>query len=171
MLFSTHIVILSQEVLILNMKDCINIESCYDNPDALLVTHLELEFIKFIAEIAYLTSASCVLIERACATITMTKYENTGISFFVVIDICHWTMYCMYLCVIFFVVFPAIGYYFTVWINIRRYKKSTTVGTSYTLSERYMLSQNIKTAKLLHYLVLAGMICNFYACVVSFKLQ
>ena len=54
-------------------------------------------------------------------------------------------------------------------LNESRYKVSVTTGTAYTLSERFQLSENMRSAKLLRGALCCITICNMCTFTVIFQ--
>uniref|UniRef100_A0A914YTB5 Uncharacterized protein n=1 Tax=Panagrolaimus superbus TaxID=310955 RepID=A0A914YTB5_9BILA len=110
-----------------------------------------------------------IVFERICATIWLNNYEKTvsnlmfGFCLFCQIPVACGFAYLMYiklvstfLCGILTSVAVCSGYsilIFLEWFNKRRYKASLSDLTTYTLSERFQLQENIRTALLLRRIV------------------
>uniref|UniRef100_A0AC35FR84 Uncharacterized protein n=1 Tax=Panagrolaimus sp. PS1159 TaxID=55785 RepID=A0AC35FR84_9BILA len=111
-----------------------------------------------------------IVFERICATIWLKTYEKTvsnlmfAFCLFCHIPVASGFMLLMYykildtfICGILILSASILGYLvlnFLEWFNKKRYKASLLCSTNYTLSERFQLQENIRTALLLKKIVM-----------------
>ncbi|RCN37849.1 hypothetical protein ANCCAN_16224 [Ancylostoma caninum] len=138
---------------------------------------------QFIGLVAFLGHLPHAVVERGFATFMFSTYEKQNNVHFVVFGcfsqyICGAVTVCLFhlglvslpVCTYtgLGVVFISVTCYFIFnAINQRRYQKSISVGTTYTLSQKFQLSENIRTSSLLSRACVASALLNTLQCLVS----
>uniref|UniRef100_A0A914PD52 Uncharacterized protein n=1 Tax=Panagrolaimus davidi TaxID=227884 RepID=A0A914PD52_9BILA len=141
------------------------------------------EHIKFISIVAYFVASNWVIIERVWAIINLKGYETRKEYKFIVAVIFgqwfvsaggYWLAVQGYLPVMLFLIPGIILTISSVLVyrymdrkNKRKYRLSKSVGNAYTLTERYQLAENIKTAPLVLAMINVNITLNTMVFVVS----
>ncbi|WKX88988.1 hypothetical protein Q1695_008550 [Nippostrongylus brasiliensis] len=143
---------------------------------------------EFVCIVALICQIPHVVAERGFATLMFSDYEkrnNTRIVLFgcllqylcgvVAVITLHQGLLQFLTCAIIglCLIFTSTAcYYIFNAINQKRYRKSISVGTTYTLSQRFQLSENIRTSSLLRYVCFVSafvciVLCVTFYCITS----
>ncbi|EYC04795.1 hypothetical protein Y032_0086g1994 [Ancylostoma ceylanicum] len=135
---------------------------------------------QFIGLVAFLCHLPHVVAERGFATFMFSTYEKQN-NIYIIVFGCFLQYMCGAVTVCLFhlglvslpvciytglgIVFISVTCYFIFnAINQRRYQKSISVGTTYTLSQKFQLSENIRTSSLLSRACVVSALMNTLQC-------
>uniref|UniRef100_A0AC35FEW7 Gustatory receptor n=1 Tax=Panagrolaimus sp. PS1159 TaxID=55785 RepID=A0AC35FEW7_9BILA len=173
---SFFVLTIARQIIFIATYQCYTKENCYITQLYILKDYYHFEILKYTSMIAFLVSACWITCERIWANIYLKSYENKkSIKVIIIIVIFQWIASFTAIWLFFNGYLPflppviignllyfllAIVYYRLVAINRHRHKFLKYAVNSYSLSERFQVAENVRTAPIILSLLKVGLILN-----------